>query len=409
MSLRTALLDRIRALHGSMSARSLALIGILLPLLFLFLYVAVRSGPLAPVSVVAASVETQSLEPALFGVGTVEARYTYRIGPTFAGRVQRVDVQVGDFVKAGQVLGEMDPVDLDDRIRAQQAAIRRAEASALAAEAQIKDAEARRTYAAAQGRRYEELLKAHTVSKEAVEGKQQEYQIAEAGLSLVRANLAAARQELARVRSEYDVLRRQRANLQLVAPADGLVASRRVDPGATVVAGEAVVEVIDPASLWINVRFDQLRSAGLRAGLPATVVLRSRPEAPLSARVLRLEPVADAVTEELLAKIVLDESLASTPAIGELAEVTVQLPPTAPTPVISDASVQRVGGRLGVWLVEASDLEFRPVKLGVASLDGRVQIIEGLTNGQQVVVYSERALRPRSRIKLVERMPGVSL
>src|SRR5690606_34475838 len=181
----------------------------------LFLYVAVRSGPLAPVSVVAASVETQSLEPALFGVGTVEARYTYRIGPTFAGRVQRVDVQVGDFVKAGQVLGEMDPVDLDDRIRAQQAAIRRAEASALAAEAQIKDAEARRTYAAAQARRYEELLKAHTVSKEAVEGKQQEYQIAEAGLSLVRANLAAARQELARVRSEYDVLRRQRANLQL--------------------------------------------------------------------------------------------------------------------------------------------------------------------------------------------------
>ena len=69
----------------------------------------------------AATVEARSLAPELFGVGTVESRYTYRIGPTAAGRVRRLLVDVGDRVTAGQVMGEMDPVDLDDRVRAQEA------------------------------------------------------------------------------------------------------------------------------------------------------------------------------------------------------------------------------------------------------------------------------------------------
>lgn len=408
MTWRIPLVDGLRALRLPVSSRTLALIGVLLPLLALFVYVAVRSGPLAPVPVVAAEVRRQTLDPALFGIGIVEARYTYRIGPTFAGRVQRVEVQVGDAVKAGQVLGEMDPVDLDDRILAQQAAIRRAEANALAARAQVADAEARKVFAAAQARRYEELLKVHTVSEESAEAKRQEHQVAEAGLSLARANLVAAQEELARARSERDVLRRQRANLQLIAPVDGLVAARRVDPGTTVVAGEAVVEVIDPASVWINVRFDQLRTAGLRAGLPAKVVLRSRPGAPLNGRVLRVEPMADAVTEEMLAKVVFEERLPALPPIGELAEVTVALPSTITAPVVSDASVQRHNGQLGVWIIEDSDLKFAPVKIGAASLDGRVQILEGLAEGQQVVVYSERALHARSRIKVVDRLRGAS-
>lgn len=408
MNLRLPFTDRVMTLRVPFSRRTLALIGVLLPLIALFLYVAVRSGPLAPVPVVVATVERQSIAPALFGIGTVEARYTYRIGPTFAGRVQRVDVQVGESVRTGQVLGEMDPVDLDDRIVARQAAIRRAEANALAAAAQVADAQARSTFAATQARRYDELLKVHTVSEESAESKRQETQVAEAGLSAARANLAAARQELAGARADHEVLRRQRSNLQLVAPVDGLVAARHVDPGTTVVAGEPVIEFIDPASLWIHVRFDQLGTAGLRAGLPARVVLRSRPGESLTGRVLRVEPLADAVTEEMLAKIVLDDALSVLPPIGELAEITVALPATAAIPVVSNGSVHRIDGQLGVWLIEDSDLQFAPVKLGAASLDGRIQILEGLTEGQQVVVYSERALRARTRIKVVDHLPGIS-
>ena len=374
--------------------RTLALLGVVLPLLALFVYVVLRSGPLAPVAVTVSTVEARPISPALFGVGTVEARFTYRIGPTFAGRVKRLDVHVGDRVQAGQLLGEMDPVDLDDRVRSQEAALKRAEAA-------LHEAEARQAYAQSQAKRYEQLLAAHTTSEEIVATKKQDLKIANAAL-------AAAREELARVRSDGAAVVAQRNNMRLVSPVDGLVVAREADPGSTVVAGQSVVEVIDPQSLWNHVRFDQISATGLTTGLPAKIALRSRNGQGLKGRVLRVEPLADAVTEEILAKVVFDDLPDPLPPIGELAEVTVTLPELPAMPVVSNAAVRTVDDQLGVWQVHDEELRFVAVKLGTADLDGQVQLREGLAIGDQVVVYSEKALNKRSRLHIVEQIPGAA-
>ncbi len=392
----------------SINHRTWALLAILLPLLALFIYVALRSGPLAPIYVTVTTVESRSIAPALFGIGTIEARYTYRIGPTVAGRIKRIEVQVGDRVQAGQLLGEMDPVDLDDRIAAQEAAFKRSESVVIAAEAQVREALTRKSYAENQASRYEQLLLARSVSEETAEGKRQEHQVTAAGLAAARANLEAARQESARIHADREGLIQQRTNLRLIAPVRGLVAARNADPGTTVVAGQSVVEVIDPATLWIHVRFDQLRVYGLRPGLPAQIVLRSQEGERIAGRVLRVEPMADAVTEETLAKVTFDALPKRLPPIGELAEVTVAMTELPETPVVPNASVQRIDGRLGVWLIEESKLRFAPVKVGATDLDGRVQILDGLKAGERVVVYSQRTLGSRSRIDVVDQIPGVT-
>ena len=377
-----------------LQSRTLALLAVIVPLLALFIYVGLRSGPLAPVAVTLVTVESRAVTPALFGIGTVEARYTYKIGPTFAGRVKRLEVHVGDQVKAGQVLGEMEPVDLDDRVRSQDSAFKRAEAA-------LREAEARQAYAQTQARRYEQLFAVRSTSEEIVTTKRQELQIADAAL-------AAAREDIARARSDREGLVAQRSNLRLIAPVDGVVAVRDADPGTTIVAGQAVVEVIDPKSLWINVRFDQISASGLAGGLPARIVLRSRGGQTLKGRVLRVEPKADAVTEETLAKVTFDNKPEPLPPVGELAEVTVDLPTLPAAPLIPNAAVQREGDKVGVWQIVDGDLRFSPVKLGASDLDGYVQVREGLKNGDQVVTYSEKALTARSRIHVVDRLPGVS-
>lgn len=375
-----------------MQRQTLALLAVIVPLLALFVYVVLRSGPLAPVSVTVATVGEQSIAPGLFGLGIVEARYTYRIGPTFAGRVRRLAVDVGDRVRAGQVMGEMDPVDLDDRIRAQEATLNRLAAG-------LRDAEARQRYAQTQARRYEQLLVARSTSEEIVAARQQELQGADAAL-------AAAREDLARGRADRNALLAQKANLRLVAPADGLVTARSADPGTTVVAGQAVLELIDPKSLWINVRFDQGSAQGLRAGLAARVVLRSRSGVPLTGRVVRVEPRADAVTEETLARVVFDAVPDPLPPVGELAEVTVALAALSAAAVIPNAAVQRVDGKPGVWQVVQGTKRFTPVTLGAADLEGNVQVRDGLRPGDRVVVYSAKALKAGSRITVVDRIPG---
>jgi RND family efflux transporter MFP subunit len=387
--------------------RTLALLGLAASLLGAFFWLALTSGPAAPIPVTVASVSARAITPALFGVGTVEARYTYRIGPTFAGRVRRVEVQVGEQVRAGQVLGEMDPVDLDDRVAAQEAALRRAEAGVAAARAQVRDGEARRDFALAQVRRYEQLLLAHTASEDTAEAKRQEAQVAEAGLATAQANLESAEQELRRVRAEREALVRQRENLRLIAPVDALVVARDAEPGSTVVAGQSVVEVVDPTSLWVDTRFDQLGAGDLRAGLPARITLRSRSLQTLPGEVLRVEPRADRVTEELLAKVAFTVIADPPPRLGELAEVRVSLPALPAAPTVPNAALHRREGRLGVWRVDAGRVVFTAVESGAADLDGQVQIRVGLAEGDPIVVHSGAPLTPRSRVRVVDAIPGV--
>lgn len=373
--------------------RTVALLAVIVPLLALFVYVALRSGPLAPIPVTVTTVADRAIVPGLFGIGTVESRYTYKIGPTAAGKVMRVHVQVGDRVRSGQVLGEMDPVDLDESIRSRQAVLKRAEA-------QLLEARARRDYAQKQDWRYEQLYEVRSTSEELAFTKQVEFQVSEAALH-------SAQEEIVRARADYQAARAQRRNLLLVAQTDGLVTARHVEPGTTVVAGQPVVEVIDPDSLWINVRFDQIRAGGLAGDLPARIVLRSQAGASRPGRILRVEPLADVVTEEMLAKVVFDQRPEPLPPVGELAEVTVELPALPAGPAIPNAAIQRLDGRMGVWRISGDDLVFTPVELGAADLDGHVQVKQGLKAGDRVVVYSHRALTPHSRIKVVDRLPGV--
>lgn len=386
------------------AVRTLAVAGVMVPLLALFVYVAVRSGPLAPVPVTVAPVENRPIAPALFGIGTLEARYAYPIGPTFAGRVKQVYVDVGDHVAAGQLLGEIDPVDLDDRIDALEAALQGAKAQVVAAEAQVGEAMARMAYAGIQAQRYEHLVEARTATAELLDAKRQEREVAASNLAGARANRDAASHDATRVRLDRDALLKLRADRRLVAPVDGIVVSRDAEPGTAVVAGQPVVEIVDPGSLWVNARFDQVSAAGLRSGLPSQIVLRSQGNRGLAGRVLRVEPLADSVTEEMLAKVAFDEVPVRLPAIGELAEVTVALPALPSGPSIPHAAIQRIGGQVGVWQVVPGGLRFTPITPGAADLEGLVQVRDGLKAGDQVVVYSARALRARSRINVVDRI-----
>jgi len=373
----------------------------------LFLYVMMRSGPLAPVPVTAVEVEKRSIAPALYGIGVVESGAVFRIGPTSPGRVKDVFVQVGDLVEAGQKIGVMDPVDLDQRTAAQRASISRLEAVVRAAGARTSETAAKKKYAEAQSKRYDNLLKAGAVSVDSAEAKRQERQVTASAWASSNADLQAARAELERARADLDALLSQKKNLDLVAPAPGLVSSRAAEPGTTVVAGQAVAEVIDIRDLRISVRFDQAMASGLRAGLPAEIVLRSRNGQVFSGTILRVEPIADPVTEELLAKAVFDAIPEVVPPLGELAEVTVTLPGLPDLPVVPDAALKRWNGSLGVWVIENGSIAFRPVKTGRRDLEGRVQIREGLKPGERVVAYSVKALTSKSRVKIYDTLEGI--
>jgi HlyD family secretion protein len=370
-----------------------------------FAWVVASSGPLAPVRVTVAQVARADLTPTLFGIGVVEARRSYLVGPTAAARVRQVTVDVGDTVRAGQLLAEMDPVDLDQRLTATAAAAARAQNAIDTASAQLADSIARREVAAANALRYDDLGRQGFVSSSVTEGKSQELKSAEAQRAAAEATLAGARQDLGRLNAERDGVRQQRASLRLLAPADGIVTARDAEPGSTVVAGQAVLRLVAADSLWVKLRLDQNRSAGLQPGLAADIVLRSRPGQKLAGKVARIEMLSDSVTEERIAQVSFDVPPANV-SVGEMCEISLRLPDVRQALAVPNAALRQRGGKPGVWVQAADGLSFVAVRAGASGADGRVQILEGLKEGDAVIVHSERDLTERSRVKVVTALAG---
>jgi len=391
-------------LNGFLS-RKFGLVAFAVLLLLGFGFVVARSGPLAPTKVTVTRVETGSLSSSLFGIGTVEARRSYFIGPTAAGRVKAVHVDVGEQVKAGQLLAEIDPVDLDERLRSLDASYARASSAVLAAAAQRKDVLARQTVAGLNARRYRDLGDRHFVSTSAVESKQQELTSAQAAVDASEANLQSARQEVVRLKADQDGVRQQRNNLRLVAPVDGVVTSRDVEAGSTVIAGQSVVKLIEPNSLWVKVRLDQGRSRGLALEQAASIALRSNPGMPLTGKVVRIEPVSDSVTEERITLVTFDQIPLGL-SIGEMAEVTVHTAANQSGLILPNAAIKQTTEGSGVWTLRDGKPAFVAIKLGSSSLDGLVQVLEGLSAGDEIIVHSERELSEGGRVKVVEQLAG---
>ena len=370
----------IKLREGDIARRQL-LIGLTLTLLLAgFGFVVLNSGPLVSTKVTTIKVGKESLAPILFGVGTVEARRAYLMGPVIAGRVLNVYVDVGRHVKEGELLAEMDSIDLTEKMAATQA--------------QINDAKARLLLASETYRRYLELGKKNFISPIVVEGKSQELNSAKANVQKTTADLAG--------------LKQQALNMKLRAPVDGIITSRDAEPGSTVIAGQTVLKMVDPSSLWIKTRFDQGKSTGLAVGLDASIILRSNPHQPIMGKVARVEMLSDSVAEERIAQIKMTD-MPEVISIGEMAEVTLQLANNEQSLAVPNAGIKRKGVEIGVWLVKNGKPHFIPVRTGGTNLDGRISILEGLNNGDEIILYSDTEIKEGQRIKIVDSVVKKSL
>jgi len=362
------------------------------------LWFAFTRGPLAPPKVELAQAMQGDLQPEVFGVGTVEARLSYALGPTMAGRVKSVAVDQGDRVKAGQVVAELDPVDLDERVNSATFGMQRASLALSSSEAQLREAASRDKLAQASAARYRDLVAKHFVSKEMAAAKESEAEVAKAGREAMAASLAAARRDIERLDAERKALLQQRANLKLLSPVDGVVVSRDAEPGNTVVAGQAVVRLVDPNSLWVRARIDQAQAGSLAVGQTAKIVMRSRQGESFPGKVARIEIQGDSVTEERLVHVAFD-AVPVNPTLGEMAEVTVTLPVAQGVLFVPTAAVGQLGQQQGVWRVADGKTRFQPVRAGMATLDGQTRIVSGLQAGDEVIVHSPVALTQGLRIR----------
>ncbi len=375
---------------------------ILLGILFIsiFAWAVLTQGPLAPIKVTVDKIQTGTLAAAVFGVGLVEARHSYSISPVMTGRIKNLMVDQGDHVKAGQIVAELDPIDLDEKVASSLFMKERSANSIKVAEAQLLQAQSQNETTDSSYKRYSELHAKGFISQEMLDAKLNEKTASHAALGAATATLAAAKRDYSKAQSDALGIGNLRDQIRLKSPIDGVVTAKLLEQGATVVPGQVVLQVIAANDLWIKTRIDQKQSGLLRVGQQADIVLRSHPQIHVPGTVERIDLISDAVTEERIVNVVFaaPEFNAS---LGEYAEVTIKLPMQEKARSISTAAIKRIDQQAGVWVLKGNLAKFRPVKVGISTLDGRTQILDGISDTDEVIVYSQKEINEDLKLKVV--------
>ncbi len=172
-----------------------------------------------------------------------------------------------------------------------------------------------------------------------------------------------------------------------------MVTARLKELGSALGAGEPVLTLIDPKSVWVLAYIDESKAGEIRVGDDAELVLRSRPRQRLKGQVARIEPESDRVNEERRVEIAFDH-IPDSFNLGEQAEVYIRTVSLMQALLVPENAIEGLGqGKGTVWTVEDGHLQKREVTLGHRLLDGRYEITGGLPDNAVAVDQLRSGLR----------------
>jgi len=334
------------------------------------------------------------------GPGTLQARVPVALSSRITATVARIDADVGDIVKRGQLLAVLDDRDLAARRAVagaqQDASVRNIEA----AQATVAKAQADLELAQSKHRRDSELLRSGFLSQSSLDTSAAALQSALANVDNARAGLAAREAEKQALAHEVRYSDTVLSFTRIIAPSDGVVILRQAEMGATVVPGSPIFRLADPATLWIAMRVDESVVGRVKVGQPASIRLRTGETH--AGKVVRIARQSDAATRELEVNVAFD-SPPERFAIDQEAEVTILAGEDMGTVVPITALVRDREGRQGVLVVSGARTSFRPVD--TASADAQQVIVsKGLASGERLVAPAA-GVKAGMRVRPLDALP----
>ena len=312
-----------------------------------------------------AKVERGQVRRVLEATGIIKAQVgaSVKIGARATGAISRVHVRVGDAVKKGQVVAEIDARELQSQ---------REEAAA-----RLRLAEAKAEYAGQTLPRNEALTSQGMQAQSILDETRQNYKVARADAGAARAALRTLD-----VRISYT---------KIISPIDGVVSQVTAQEGETVVAGLQVanlVTVLDPTRLELWIYVDETDVGRVKAGLPVEFRVDSQPDKTFSGTLDRIYPDPEIrdniVYYKALVTVDREQALLLRPEMTTQCRVVVDTRESVLT--VPNQALKWVGGRQTVFVVDKAAVggvrEVLP-KLGLPGLE-RSEVLDGLREGEEV-------------------------
>jgi membrane fusion protein, heavy metal efflux system len=320
-------------------------------------------------------------KPAIGQIAFNEDASTVVLTP-FSGRVTRLIAKIGDDVKRGDPLFEIDSPEVVQAQTDLIAALHGQEKSKsqLALAKRVLD-------------RQTSLMADKATAMREVDQARNDHAIAESDLATAQGTVMAARNRLrvivGRDRGEVERVERERSVNPLItinAPIDGTVIGRKVGPGQYVRtdAGDPLYSIADLSVMWLKANVPETDIAHVRVGQEIEVRVTAVPDRVFKARISAIGAASDTATRRVVVRSEIpnpDRALKS----DMFASFRITIGGGEPVPVVPIEAVIRDGDQAAVWVVREPMLfQRRKVKLGLER-EGRVQVLEGIDPGENVV------------------------
>lgn len=304
--------------------------------------------------------------------GEVQARQQTALAFRVGGQVTARLAEVGDRVRAGQVLARLDVSD--------------AQLQSNAARAQLESAQAALKIAADELQRFRQLLPMNAVSRSQYDAVENQYKSAE----------SAYRQ----AQSNYQVSTNQTRYNQLQANRAGVITERNIEVGQVVAAGQVAYQLAIDGDRDVVIGIPEQTTSAIKVGQTAWVTLWSQPQARLAAYVREISPAADE-SRTFKVKVALREG-PSAIQLGQSARVFFDYsqPNVLSVPLSSVSAHEK---QPYIWILQPDQRIHKvPVQLGAYGRDS-VPVLSGLKAGDWVVIGGVHLLHDKQRIHPVDR------
>ncbi|HSW27315.1 MAG TPA: efflux RND transporter periplasmic adaptor subunit [Burkholderiaceae bacterium] len=304
----------------------------------------------------------------------VRARTESRLGFRVGGKLLSRSANIGDAVRAGQVLAQLDPGDLTLSLESAQAALGAAKASYEFSEAEFK--------------RFKELRDQGFIS----------------GLELERREtaLTGARALYEQARAQANVQGNQARYATLTADASGVITGVDVEPGAVVAAGASVVRLAHdgPRDVVFSVPEDRVADLRALAGKAGALKVHvwNDGQVPIAATVREVAAAADPATRTFVVK---GDIGRADVRLGQTANVRIEMPRVADQIKLPLAAVFEAKGMPAVWVVDRTSMTVKQQPVRVAGAEGNeVVLAAGVAPGETVVIAGVHVLSPGQKVRL---------
>ncbi len=348
---------------------------------------------------------------ALSGQTVADAHIT--LAPKYSGRITAVQAKLGDHVKAGDVLMVQDTGDLDWSIRQNQAAAQAAAADAVEAEATY-NANYIKTQNAYEIERmkYERnayLFSIGAISQETLDSVKEEYMTSKAAYealdnqsdgSSMPASVASKQYTADKNSYAAKGLEKQREDMYLIAPRDGVIGYRAAEVGALAAAGTKVFELVDNSHVYVDCSLSENDAAVLETGMDVDVTIDALGQS-YTGKIVYVSPAMDDSAKTYTVRISLDEDKSAIKA-GLFARSQIDILQRPQTLFVPKEAVINKNGRVTVFVVRPDQtVEERDVRIGLLN-DTQEEIISGLADGDVVALSNQDRLKDGMTVDTTE-------